>query len=508
MKVNIFCIPAEQLANLQSRLLFVGMKVINTVTQDGWEGTFYYSPNPEPSEIDWAETYRSYFDELPVPTNTNYFAVHLFTKDQTTYALSYGKSHFYLRPYCDYDFGIELAKRIADEREIKQTSSKRFQGKKKKDIKSYAANTRLDIESGESVDYLQAAIVGTQIETFGKSGRFGTSALLAPNIDVSDLGGFLSEVKSVLTTPAAFKLPRTTLISDEAEVARFDELLVDELTSPIGTTDFTHNSYDLYGVDFVFSTDGSFKLSCGRGPTVELDELSMRELKGYITDNHIARQDVLKVKVTHLSASRPKYSQSIKQSVDFIADQERVILTNGRWMRFNQDYLEFLDDSLKSIAVEDVEPQFAVISVTEPAFNASEEVANAGYELADKDFSIFRTRSSTPIEAWDLKRNSRVYAVKFATAQKLGYVCDQATAVLELIRNRAGVKQIPDFDEYCLWLGYRAQNQLTDISKTGSIILKQKIDTWARKARELGIEPILKISQKLQPGIDPDPVSL
>ena len=67
----------------------------------------------------------------------------------------------------------------------------------------------------------------------------------------------------------------------------------------------------------------------------------------------------------------------------------------------------------------------------------------------------------------------RVYAVKFGTAQKLGYVCDQATAVLELPKNHAGVAQIPDFDSNCLWLGHRGQNRIESISSTGSTVLKQ-----------------------------------
>jgi hypothetical protein len=115
--------------------------------------------------------------------------------------------------------------------------------------------------------------------------------------------------------------------------------------------------------------------------------------------------------------------------------------------------------------------------MTETQFNISDEVRNAGYELADKDFSILRTLSSTPIETWDLKKGQRVYALKFATAQKLNYVVDQAMSVLELLRNKANVNEIPDFKEYCLWLEYRL------------IILKQKI------------EPVIKISRKLKEGI-------
>ncbi len=122
--------------------------------------------------------------------------------------------------------------------------------------------------------------------------------------------------------------------------------------------------------------------------------------------------------------------------------------------------------------------------------------------MADKDFSIFKTKSKTSIEAWDLKRGNTVYAVKFGTAQKLGYVCDQAMAVLELMRNKAGVKEIPDFESYCLWLGYRGQKLPASVADTGSIILKQKIEAWARATEALGLTPVLKLSRRVRTGID------
>jgi hypothetical protein len=54
------------------------------------------------------------------------------------------------------------------------------------------------------------------------------------------------------------------VISEKDEAQRYDELLLDELTAEVGTTDFVHNSYDLYGIDFVFSNAGSFTLYCPR----------------------------------------------------------------------------------------------------------------------------------------------------------------------------------------------------------------------------------------------------
>lgn len=497
MKINVFLIPPGETAALKAKLSKTGMTVIKSVNQDDWHGEFYYSTNPDPIDVPWAEAFQDYFKDLGMPTNRGYFAAFLFTRADMCFALSYGKSHFYLRPYCDYDFGIELAKRIADELDIKQTASKRFQGKKKKHIRSYTSNTRLDVESGESVDYIQAAVIDTQQSTYGKAGKFGTSALLSPDISPSEIGSFLTKLAAELARPPMFKLPRTTVVTEESEIEELDRLLVDALTSSGDTTDFAHSSYDLYGIDFVFSNDGSFRLRCPGYPEVVLEDLSIEDLKDYITSNHLQARDVLRIRVVHEQEGRPKFAQGIKEALDFIADEERIVLANGRWMRFNQDYLQFLDDYLESILVEETELNFRQISSTEPVFNRSAEIRAAGYELADKDFSIFKTRSSTPIEAWDLKKDNCVYAVKFGTAQKLGYVCDQATGVLELLRNKAAVNQIPDFDQYCLWLGYRGKNQLDKITRSGSIILKQKIETWARKARELGIEPVLKISRKI-----------
>lgn len=497
MRLNIFKIPTDEVEQLRAKLRDRKMEIIKSVEQAGWKGDFYFSKEPDPSDIPWVETFQAYFDDDDVPQNLSYYAAFVFTLKDRCFAISFGKSHFYLRPYSDFDFGIELAKRIADEGDIKQTASKRFQGRNKKNIRSYTADTRLDIQSGEAVDYLQSAVVPASRPEFGSAGKFGTSAQLTLDIPASGVGDVLNLIETELKKPARFKLPRTTLISDGMEEAKYDDMLVDELLAPKGASDLTHNTYDLYGIDFIFSNNSRFKIRCWGYPEAELDDLNMGDLKTYVQENKVRREDILRIKIVHFEENRPVVTKPIKEAVDFIADDDRVVLVNGRWMRFNQDYLEFLDEYLASIAVEVPEDEFAQVSGGEPAFNKSDEVSRLGYGFADKDFSIFRTRSSTPVEAWDLRRGDRVYAVKFGTPQKLGYVCDQAINLLELLRNKAGVNEVPDFREYCLWLGYKSKKPLNDITDSGSIILKQKIETWARKARELGIEPILKISQRV-----------
>lgn len=478
------------------------MGIITDVEQDGWHGDFYFSGTPQPSSIPWVETFAPYFQDFDeIPANRTFYAVFLFTRGEHCFALSCGKSHFYIRPYSDYDFGIELAKRIANEDDIRQTASKRFAGRRRKDIKSYSADSRLSVESGESVDYLQGAVVDEDKATFGASGKFGTSAQVSPDIARGEIGGFLTKLVDRLSEEPRFKLPRTTLVAEAEEVVKLDEQLLDELEGPVDTSDFTHNTYDLYGVDFVFNSDGVFTLRYGRTKR-ELESLTMKALKEFLNENQIPRDQILSIRVTRTPEDAKPYTQKLKECIDFIPDDERVLLSNGRWMRFNQDYLDFLDDFIRSIEIEETEPEFVDIWDAETDFNPSEAVHNAGYVLADKNFSILKTRAKTPIEAWDLSRGDTVYAVKFGTAQKLSYVADQGLAVLELLRNKAEVKEIPDFGRYCLWLGYRGQNLPANIADSGSIILKQKIEAWARKANDLGVVPVIKLSRRLKKGVD------
>jgi uncharacterized protein (TIGR04141 family) len=502
LKLNIFRVEELEVAGLRDKLSNSGMVVIHSEDQAGWSSDFYFSRTPEPRRIPWVTTFAPYFEDIALPQNLTHFAVFLFVKGDSAYALSYGKSHFYIRPFSSYDFGIDLAKRIADEDDTKQTASRRFQGRRKKDIKSYASNTRLDVESGESIDLLQAAIVSSRHAAFGKTGKFGVSALLAPDIGRDKIGGFLDEIETALKEPERFKLPRTTIINEPLEVEKLDSLLVAELRSDLGTTDFAQNTFDLYGVDFVFSSEGESDLKAPRHPRKELEALTIKDLKAYIQDQSLTDDEILKMRVTHRPEEGPTYSSGLKEVLDFIVDTEKVVLTGGHWMHFNQDYLDYLDAYVRSIEVEPTEPEFLEIWSTEPAFNSSAELLTAGYALADKDFDILRTSSSTAIEAWDLSKQGTVYAVKFGTAQKLGYVCDQAIAVLELLRNQANVKTIPGFDRYCLWIGYRGKHVPKNLADSGSIIFKQKLEAWARKSRELGVVPVLKISHKLRVGID------
>lgn len=498
MKLNIFSVPPENVAALKGKFQDVGLEAIHVGTDSEWNVAFYFSEEQQPAPIPWVDTFRDFFGDRR-PRNLIYFAAYVFERPGHCHVLTYGKAHFYVRAFCDHDFGTEVAKRLADEGDIKQKASKKFAGKRKKEIRSYTSNTRLDIESGESIDYLQASIIVSARKDFGRTAKFGSSALFNAPITKTEIGQLLDKIIEALASPPSFALPRTARVTDEAEIDRYDALLLDAIIGDDNQTEFTHSAHDIVGVDFVFSGNEQYTLTARRHHALVLGdaELDLAALRTYVGGERIGRGDILDIRIKIENEGQNAYSRRLKESLDYIVDGENVMLSQGRWLRFNEDYIDQLNGYVDGIAVESTEETLKVISSEEGDFNDSSEVAGLGYVKADKDFSKIRTRVSTPIEAWDLQKGDTVYAVKFATAQKLGYVCDQATAVLEILRNNANLKKIdPNLRAYCLWLGFRTVKIPARISEVNSIILKQKLDAWARRCRELGIEPKLKFSQR------------
>lgn len=499
MKLNIFKIPSGQWGSMKKALADKGLVETSQFEQDGWSGQFLFCANPPLGAIPWVRTFASFIGEGEY-FNRTYFGVMLFQKETSRYAITFGKSHFFVRPYCDYDFGVELGKRIANENDISQTASRRYQGRQRKDIRSFTENSRLSVPPGSSVEFLQGRILPEKIEVFGSRAKFGASALIEPDISPDKIGALLSQIDTEIAGKANFKLPRTLVLSSEEEIARYDQKLVDELISEVGISDIATDTFDLFGVDFVFASSGSFLIKCGHFKPRKVDRLTMKEVKDYIAEHDIPHNKVLSLKITHLRENDPEFTQSIKEAVDFICDEDLVVLRGGKWLKFNEDYLEALDAAVRKIEVEDPEPDLAEIVLTEPAFNDS--LVDRGYQIADKDFEILKTSGEAPSEAWDLQRGDTVYAVKFGTPQKLNYVVDQASNVLELIHNGANLHPLPNFKRYCLWFGYRAKRRPESLADSGSIILKQKVEAWARQCQDVGFTPVIKISRKLHEQYD------
>ncbi|WP_280262128.1 DUF6119 family protein [Nocardia abscessus] len=501
MDLNIFKIRRSEVTALHGRLKEKGAESVHAESGDAWHSEFFFLEGEE-QVASWLRTYEPFFGERELPTRKSQSAVYLFYSDVSCYAIVHGFGRFHVAPFCDYDFGIELAKRIANKDDVGETGAKRYEGSRRKERRSYRANTALDTPSGESVDFIGASIIDSKKGIFGPTGRFGVSAILSPRIKVDGIADMLSAIDVELAGPELFTLPGTVPITEPTEVGYFDSLLVKEITSENGETYFASRSFDLCGVDFTFGRPGKFSIKHPRKRSLDfLDNhtLSMDDLRSYIQKAELTGNEILKIKITTVDDEGNCLPDiPLKNALDYIADADRVVLLNGKWRHFNQDYLAFLDDYVRSIETEEPEDAFKIISTTETEFNDSHQVRYAGYKSADKDFSIAQIRARTPVEAWDLSRVNTVYAVKFGTPQKLGYVCDQAENLLKLVGKRATTKDIPGFERYCLWFGYAAKRLPGNVADTNSVILKQKIESWARVCRDYRVTPVIKLSKHIR----------
>lgn len=498
MKINIFQVPPKSVPAMLGKFSNVGLKPTAESTQFGWDTTFYFSTQAEPQESPWM---KDFADCIPGGAqNLAHFGTYVFRNQDACYTITFGKSHFYVRQFCNHDFGIEVAKRIAHEKDIKMTALKRFAGKKRKEITSYSNEAPLIIESGESVDFIRALIISEERETFGKTGKFGSSLLVNPPVDRSNLGQFLNSVSEILDRDPAFSLPRTVPVIDEAELSKYDQQLIRAVLGEVSGAEFIHGGHEIVGVDFVFGGNEQHTISCKGHKSKSLGhtELDLAILREYILANSIQGTKIFDIKIQVDVEGQRSYTLPLKESLDFIVEEENVMLSQGRWLRFNEDYLSQLNTYVDAIEVEPTEPEFQLITDNEEIFNKSEELKVLGYESAHGDFSrVGLGAGRSKMEAWDHKRSDTVYAVKFGTSQKVGYVCDQANAVLEVVRNKANVKKIDkDWKKYCLWIAFEQQRAYEHISECESIILKQKISDWARRCHELGVGPVLKLSRK------------
>lgn len=491
MKLNIFRIPVGAVQGLEAKLADVGMTIVHSAVVDEWNTKFYFSNEPEPVSIPWIAEFSEELASLgSTPTNSLHFGAFIWQSSDCCFILSFGKTHFYLREFCDGEFGLDMARRIGDRDDVRQKAARRYAGRRKKEIRSYQRETQLDVESGESIDYIQAAT--TDDATWGQTAKFGASMLLSPPIDHDGLSVFLRRIQRTLTGDGPlYRLPRTEVVKDAADIARYDRELVQAILSE--TAEFEEEAHQLVGVDFVFSGQEEYSFRYFRTNSPTFSYLDIRELRNFIRDNSVSDDQVFKIKVKVTREDAKGYSLDLKKSLECSVDEERVFLQRGKWVKFNEDYAEWLDAFIDEAIEIDLtlEADLAIITMAEPEFN--ESLRGRGYDVTDKDMSIIKVPGYR-IEAWDLKKGRTVYAVKFGTTQDLGYVCDQANNVLEVFRNEPAALGNVELDNYCLWLVLERATPLNKLSDLRSIILKQKLDAWARKCRELGIKPMVRIS--------------
>jgi len=493
-KFNLYKINPDQRDELVKKLQSVGLSKIGSKNINGFTLDFYFSEEPDAIDMWWTEIYKDFFGTIEKPKNKIYFATLLIYNSQVVYAVSLGKSHFYLKHFCDGDFGLNLAERIADDINPKIKNSKFYKSRKNKIITTYQEGSGIDFDSGESLHYLRAKTIDK--DNWGKTASFGHSAQFRIEIKPEELPGFIKKIEETLKQNSRIKLPKVILVQDEETKNKLDNLLAKVLAGSSQSSTVQESDITLSGVDFIFSDqyEYSFYVRRDRNSHTDKGELTLDRLRHFISEKNIDLETQLndiKVKV-HNEFGRD-FSLSLKETLDFVEENERYCLIDGKWYQFNQSYLDFLKDEVDNI---DYDEQEEIGEKTEQEFN--QRKGKEGFINCDRLNETLCKKYK--VEKVDLYKDKILHFVKFGTPQKMNYAIDQAINTVKLLQNNQSKIQINDEDKdvgtICLWLVFDRKQKLSKLSELNSLIFHMKLVDWKRQVQNARYKPIIYVSYR------------
>lgn len=507
-KYNIYKINKEREIDLIEKLDSVNLTLSKSILVDGYTLSFYFSKEPKDIDIWWVDIYSEFLEEGNIPYNKVYFATMIISNNDYCYAVSLGKAHFYLRNFCDPDFGLDLAERIADEKNLKIKNSRYFSSKKSKVIASYIDNSEIDVDSGESMQYIKASTINSDM--WGNVVSFGTSASFNLKIMPLELPKFLEEINKALMEEPKFILPREQKIRDEEVIEALDRELVEAILNENSGATLQAQQMNVCGVEFIFSDSNKYVIYLkGKKHRYNVHgDITIVELKNFILEEQIDLfKEINNIKVKVWNEINSSYTKSLKYFLDYV-DNDRNCLLNGEWYKFNQSYIDYINKEVDTIELDNhIKNNFYnhryqeylnkhgynhQKMYKEKYFNISKELE--GYINMDRNLST-EGLNGYKIETADLYKDNTLYAVKIGKPQKLGYVIDQSMNTLKLLQNNQISDIIPneEIKTFSIWIILERANEINKISDINSIIFLMKLVEWKKEVRDAGYQTLIKI---------------
>ncbi|GAA4156347.1 hypothetical protein GCM10022217_15270 [Chryseobacterium ginsenosidimutans] len=484
-KFNIYRIPKANENLLIKKLQFVGLKNIHSKNIRKTNLDFYLSNNPDLVDIWWTEYYFNFFIGREIPQNKIFFGCLIIHNDFYCYVISLGKTHFYLKEFCDLEFGINLAERIIDVENMKLKNSKFYKSQKNKSITSFSNNTILDYDSGESLHFIKAKTISSDL--WGNIASFGHSVQLNIDIQINEFPQLIERIENTLKGKKIINFPKAELIKDSTEIERLDELVAIAIRDY--DPDVSNEEFDLSGIDFVFTSDSFFKFKI-RGKEIESDlynELSIDYLRSFIELHQVdIVEEINNIQVKFIREEGRDFSKPLKVILQFVTD-DRETLIDGKWHKFNQSYIDLLNDKVRKIPLKynmgfDIEED-----ETENKFN--DKRVGDGYLNIHTEF--VQLAGKYKVEKMDLYKEGTLFFVKKGTLQKLNYVIDQALNTLQLLKHNE-FKIINDGEELLVtkintWILVDNVKKVSDLSEFRSLIFIMKMNELYRQVVDAGL---------------------
>lgn len=506
-----------------------------------------YIVNPKQSnkEISW----NWLLDEFDEPSINIYKAPkailiidEIRDESEEIYAVTFGNSFFKVDKYCDRDFGFKFAARI-EFSNIKTTTLTSPNLKKNKTINTYIDYNELDFDSGESFAKLKINIkTERDFVLFKQSIEIGNSIRFNVNdASIKKIVDIILYVEKILRIPdeeAKYKIPLFKAVKNDELLTILNGNLNRALEDSIFGSDDSINrisipELEIIGVSEVFNNnDDRFVLKYNRYER-EIITLSLDTIKSFCEYYKIYTvEDISKIKVIRYKNDDPIFREQLKRIIEYTDDEHKCIYYQGKWYLFNEDYLSYLNDSIREIDAiydykydfnesihnqfiddkyneENGESKYKGKSVDEVKKSLrSKYYAERCYNLIREQEGHFKCYDREDInsgfEKMDLfeQETNTMFAVKFGKSSSgLCYAIDQSLTSLKKYKH-GEIPDIPSISRVGLWFVLEkkehlaAVNNKVDLTDLNMLMLKNRIDQWKKEVRLAGYIPIIYINYR------------
>lgn len=463
---------------------------------------------------------------------------------ELTYAVTFGSSYFRIDKFCDKDFGFKFASRM-EYTNVKTTTLTAPNLKRSKTVNTYINYSELDFNSGESFSKLKVnARIGDDFKTFKSAIEIGNSVRFVINNEtihgILDVIIYVEEILRIPDEHVKYKIPLFQLVKDENLLVELNQCIDQVLSATLfgeqSTYSFSLPELEIIGASEIFNhTDDEFELKYPRADAKKITHLTIDTIKDFCLENAInSVENIHKIKLVRYSNGESVATLQLTSIIEYTNDENKCIFSGGKWYMFNNDYLTYLNDSVKEIeALYKAEYDFNNIihnqfidSKYESEKNEEKYVGKTVEEVkkslkskyyAERCFNLLREQegcfsnydrvgTSEGFEKMDLyeTNTATMFAVKKGKASSdLCYAVDQSLTALKKYKH-GEIPNMPQINNVGLWfilertghLLTDAQGQV-DLSTLDMLMLKNRIDQWKKEVRLSGYKPIIYINYRL-----------
>lgn len=544
-QVNIYKIAEEKISDFTEHLTSIYLKLGETLTvdynrnkdknQENLEITYntslYFAEADTPKDLKWNWVLKL-FGENPKKVAGTPKGLLIFSENQNMYAVTFGHSYFQVDPFSDKEWAFDFARRL-EYSNVKTTSLITPNSLRSKTINTYLDSYgEIEFDSGEALTKLKAKIkLPYEFTLFSDTIEFGNSIKFS-NITINlekivEIIEYINHI--ILTEKERVKIPYFKKIKDDDKIATFLDSLKKSIRYNLYSIDFSE--YQVCGTNIIFKNNDEFSYKYKRN-SMPCDNINHDTLSEFMHHYNIDNEHLLDIKIVASENGETKYTNPISKIIYYTDDKERVLLLEGVWYAYNDDYLGYLNDAILQLNIEydpelnyskekhqvflenklnevktsegesklsddDIKEKLRKKYYREFYFNKLQESEN-GYNLFDRGIKQIGPHK---IEVMDLYKDETMYSVKFGKASsELSYAVDQSLEAAKLYRKSQISIDGISIKTICIWLILeRSELPLNsedkpDLTNLDMLILKNRLDQWRKEILILGYKPIIRIN--------------